>query len=80
MQKAVEYTTRFLSDMRFSRATWDYTLVCYAGNRRVTRHELEQDLRWHSAKCRWYELELLLESELGLFDPDNPKKISRYRS
>lgn len=80
MQKAVEHTLRFLSDMRFSKATWDYTLVCFAGNKRVTRHELEGDPRWHAAKCRWYELELLLESEVGLCDPNNPKKIFRPRS
>lgn len=69
---AIEAIIRFLREHNFDRGVWSTDLVCYSHGNRITRHSVERNGEYE-LKCHWYELELFLERELGLVDPERPK-------
>ena len=66
----LETVIRFLRDTGFEKASWGTDLVCYSRGKRIARPQIEHQ---YMLKCRWYELEMLLDQELGMCDPEHPR-------
>lgn len=69
---AVDSVVRFLKEHSFDKAEWSTDLICYSKGKKRTRHEAETS-GLYDLKCHWYDLELFLEKEIGMYNPERPK-------
>lgn len=74
----VDAVVRFMRSYGLDRAEWGTDLICYSGGRKLTRSMVEQEGHY-DMKCYWYELEIFLQQELGMFDPKRPRRFSKER-
>lgn len=76
MYKSTDDVVRFLRENNFERGAWSTDLICFYQGEKITRARVESE-GYFDMKCHWYELELQLEEELGMYDPDRPRVFYR---
>lgn len=76
--QAIDAVVRFLRSFGLDRAEWGTDLICYHGGRKLTSAIVEQEGHY-DMKRYWYELEIFLTQEIGMFDPERPRRFSKDR-